>query len=92
MKSVEHEFDLILGILPAVKAFWAGSNSVEREEFRSFVEPLLGQYRAIETIHWVPVVRDEDRRRVELDARDDIPDFAIRERGPDGLRVADRRD
>ncbi len=68
-----------------VADFMQHSKDVGREEFRSFVNPLLARYPYIKAISWDPRVLDADRRKHEDAAKKDgFSQYGIREKTADG--------
>ncbi len=65
---VRRELGVHLGALRAVVAFFDGSESVERDEFRAFCRPLLRDYAGLEAVAWAPYVPEGDRSAQESHA------------------------
>jgi PAS domain S-box-containing protein len=82
-----------LATLRFVSAFYAGSEEVERHEFRSFMRSILAENADIEFLAWVPQVPDGLRGDFEKQMRQDgFADLQIRGFGSDGqLHPADNR-
>ena len=73
----------------SVKAFYASSNSVERDEFASFCTPLLARVPGVEAIKWIPLLTHRDREAFEATARaEGMENFRITERSSAGDFVA----
>jgi PAS domain S-box-containing protein len=51
--ALGHDLTEQVACLESLRAFWNGSISVERDEFRRFCEPILARHAAIETLAWV---------------------------------------
>ncbi len=65
--------------LETLRAFYRSSDSVYREEFRSFVEPLLATHPEIEALQWIPRLARDKQQVYEKTARDEgIADFEVR--------------
>jgi PAS domain S-box-containing protein len=79
--------------LKFMSSFYAGSEEVERHEFRAFMEPILSENADIEFVAWLPKVDEIQRSEFENQMRADGFDEArIREFDSAGkLREAGRR-
>ncbi|MDP6786904.1 MAG: CHASE domain-containing protein [Rhodospirillales bacterium] len=78
-------------ILNSINGFYAASNFVSRDEFKTFAGAFLHRQPGIQAFEWVPRVTAEKRDEYEARARrDGIADFAIKERNADGSLVAAR--
>jgi len=72
-------------MLESIRSFYAGSQVVERDEFKTFVRPFLSHVRGLQGLEWIPRVPDADRAEYEAAARrDGFKDFQISRRQPDG--------
>jgi len=70
-----------LGIVGTISAFFTGSETVERSEFHTFVEPLLTQAKGIRGLAWAPRISETRRSRHEQAVRDEgFDDYRINER------------
>lgn len=86
--AVESKIRTHLTILRSLASFYAGSQRVERGEFRVFVAPLLSWCPAIQALEWIPRVRDAERPAYEAAAgADGVADFQITERQEQGHMV-----
>ncbi|HPD17462.1 MAG TPA: response regulator [Planctomycetota bacterium] len=66
--------------LTAMRAFFDGSDEVERHEFRSFAAACLPHLLGTQAMGWVPRVAEGDRAQVERGAQaDGVGGYAIRE-------------
>jgi len=65
VQAVDSAMRRQLGVLDAVEAFYAGSNSVERDEFRAFLAPLIAQDTSIISVLWAPRVPGAERAEHE---------------------------
>jgi PAS domain S-box-containing protein len=73
--------------LTAIERFYRGSERVTRQEFYSFVDPMI-RTSTVQALEWVPRVSAADRLDFEAEARrDGIKDFFIFEQNADGERV-----
>jgi CHASE1-domain containing sensor protein len=64
--------------LEAVTAFYAASQSVERDEFYIFVQPFLASRPAIESIAWIPIVPSAERHLYESGVQESaLPDVDL---------------
>ncbi len=78
--------------LEQVGASFAGPAPLSREDFSVRVQKLLTRFPAIQAIEWAPRVLAADRNAFEAAQQQDLPGFAIRERGETGaLRPAGNR-
>lgn len=72
----------------SVSGLYSATSSVQRDEFRTFVDRSLTRYRGIQALEWIPRVPAEERATYEEAARrDGLLDFRIRERAPSGEMV-----
>lgn len=80
VKTITEKVELNLQILDAVDAFYRASNFISRQEFNTFVTPLLDKYKYIKAIEWVPYITHAQRDAYEQQARDDgISEFTLTE-------------
>lgn len=86
--SISKKIDLNLQILDSVTAFYQASNYVSREEFTTFIKPLLKSYQNIITIEWIPLVSTKTLTTFEQNAKNDgLEDFIIKERSSRGVLI-----
>ncbi|MGD0383950.1 MAG: CHASE domain-containing protein, partial [Thermoguttaceae bacterium] len=70
-----------LGIMSLVKAFYAGSFDVDRNEFKIFSDSVFEEHSDIKTLAWMPRVRSEERGAFEQSVKKaGFPQFQITER------------
>ena len=70
------EIDLLS--LKSVGSFYDGSNEVDRNEFTTFTTPLIKNNSSINSMQWVPRVKNSQRAAFETDARKNgLRDFKI---------------
>ncbi|MBU0677018.1 MAG: CHASE domain-containing protein, partial [Verrucomicrobia bacterium] len=83
-----------LNELESLAAFFAGSQKVERTEFRAFVEPFLSHGPPVRCLEWIPRVPHSLRMEYEEAVRQEgFPEFQMTERKKSGRRVkATRRE
>jgi len=77
----------------SLERFYAASNYVNRQEFRTFVDHLLATHGGLQALGWDPRVRADEREQFERDIqRQGFADFQITERDANGqlVRAADR--
>jgi len=55
--------------LESIRSFYAGSQAVERDEFKTFVTPFFSHVRGLQALEWIPRVPDTQRAEYELAAR-----------------------
>jgi PAS domain S-box-containing protein len=78
--------------LESVKSLYLSSHSVERGEYKIFVDRALAANPGILGMSWIPRVEDADRESFESTVRNEgFPDFHIMEKSPSGLRAAAKR-
>jgi PAS domain S-box-containing protein len=71
----------------ALKAFFDSSETVTRQEFRTFTTILLEANPSIQALEWVPRVVHSERTRYEAKARGFVSGFHITERREDGVLI-----
>lgn len=87
------ELKQYLDSLEAIKNFYASSNNVDREEFRTFVTPILKDHPEIQALEWVPKVPHDQLNQFIHQARQSVTaDFSITETKTDTLTDATTRD
>ena len=88
------EFTHQAAIVETLGSFFQASTFIERDEFRTFIEPQISKHPELLALQWIPRVPNLDRVTHEQTARNDgITDYEIREEAPDGSIVtASRRD
>ena len=75
---------LPLELLYLLPSFFDSSDDVTREEFRTFVQRALERHPALFVVHWIPLVKAEERERYERSAHaDGLSDFEFRDLDPD---------
>jgi two-component sensor histidine kinase/CHASE1-domain containing sensor protein len=82
-------------VLHTLESFYAGSQTVERHGFHSFVKRLLARHPGIQALSWNPVVHDSERAAYEeAMRREGDPAFQITELNAQGqlVRAAQRTD
>ena len=72
-RELAGNLDLIRGVV----AFFDGSESVERDEFRAFARPLLEGRAGMEAVAWLPRVSASERAGHEALAAKDSPGYQI---------------
>lgn len=79
LNLLERSIETSIAPLQTLRAFYRSSDSVYREEFRSFVEPLLATHPEIEALQWIPRVARSKQSMCEKKARvEGIADFEVR--------------
>jgi len=77
-----------INALESLGSFHEASHEVERQEFSSFVKPLLAHNPGIQALEWIPRVPGEQRSAVEQAARDDgHSGFEFKERDARGNMI-----
>jgi PAS domain S-box-containing protein len=95
IRALERQFARDVEVVYSLGAFYAGSQSVDRQEFAAFAQPLLRQYPDLRALQWVPRVTAQERAAHETAMRrEGKPDYQITERDPDGrlVRAQDREE
>ena len=92
-KTLERHLHTNLEAIHSIGALYAASDTIDRKQFRAFVEPILGRHREIQALEWIPRIRHADRRSFERAAREDgFATFRLTERSADGhMAPASRR-
>lgn len=86
--QIKATVDDICLTLRSLRGFYASSNEVERQEFKTFARPFLDQFSGIRSIEWAIRVPTAQRAQFESAARSEgLKDFQIRERGAGGSLV-----
>jgi len=89
---LEREVEGHLLIVESTACLFAGSQEVERNEFRTFVAPLLRHHPDIQALEWILRVPDAQRAVCEAEARNDgLGSFQITERNTRGRMVPAQR-
>jgi PAS domain S-box-containing protein len=79
--------------IKSVGSFYDGSSQVERNEFKTFVSPLINNNSSINSMFWVPRIKDQERIEFENDARSNgLYGFKIEDRSKGTLAKAALRD
>ena len=83
-----------LDALYSIQSFYASSDTVGRDDFRTFAESMYRRNAGIQALEWIPHVRNDQRDGYEEKARrEGHPDFQITEKTGGGEMVrAGRRD
>lgn len=77
-----------LEALRSIRSFYAASNFVDREEFRTFVEPALSHHPSIQALEWIPRVPASQRTAHEEAAHQEgFPGYQIIERQSQGTMI-----
>ncbi len=94
VQRLPERFEEHLLILDSINRFFLGSDTVERDEFKEFVGPLLTANRELLSLCWNPVVSWDARPRIEeLAQKDGFSQFSFVERdAKGGLVPAGRRE
>ena len=81
--AIQRQFEANLGVIDALVAFYAGSERVERDEFRAFTDPFLKRYPGLLTLAMAPRVPAVKKAEFEKSAqKEGIPGYRIHEREP----------
>jgi len=75
---INHSINTHMEVLHFLKEFYHGSHQVDRDEFASFLDGTLEQYKGFHAIAWVPRVTDETLEEFKNSAlQDGIRDFRL---------------
>lgn len=86
-QSIHSNLDSVLSI----KSFYESNRIVQRDQFRSFVAPILRRHAAIKALEWIPAVEASRRSEFENKARrDGFKNFKFIERSKSGKLVSAR--
>jgi signal transduction histidine kinase/CheY-like chemotaxis protein len=78
-------------LLEMIRGFYSSSSFVSRDEFTTFVTPMIDQTLGITSIQWLPRVTSTDKAEYEIAARrDGMERFIITDYAPDGKIVPAR--
>jgi CHASE1-domain containing sensor protein len=58
-----------------LRNLYESSDEITRQDFDSFTGPLLARHPSILAFQWLPEVNDQNRARLEAEARKSHPDF-----------------
>ena len=91
---LEKELEADLQILESIKAFYIGSEKVERPEFHDFTKFFFKKHPSIQALEWIPRVPYSKRGLYEKAAGEEgFPGFQISERMTQGrMKSAGRRE
>ena len=92
--SLERDMVAHLNTLYSLERFFASSNQVDKQEFRSFVSHYADEIKSIQALSWNPIISDDNRQSFVNTMRlNGAPNFEITERDINNQRVpAPRRD
>ena len=83
--SIETHFDLPLELLRSVAALFLSSDTVSRDEFRTFVRPIIERHPSIYAFEWMPLVRHSARDSLVRAVRaEGFTEFDLQQRSPEG--------
>ena len=83
--QLEKNINVPLEALHVIKSFYASSDNIEREEFRTFVTRQLVRHPGIQALEWIPRVSNAERAAYEVTARQDgYAHFQITQRAQQG--------
>jgi signal transduction histidine kinase/CheY-like chemotaxis protein/CHASE1-domain containing sensor protein/HPt (histidine-containing phosphotransfer) domain-containing protein len=73
-----------ISIISILNSFYKSSESITRDEFEGFTSDLINIYPFLETLEWIPMVKNTERIAYEQKARSDgMKSYAFLYRGPD---------
>lgn len=80
---VQTQFEEQASLLEQLAGFFQAGRRVTREDFRRFVGKSLVRFPMIAALDWAPRIEAAQRPAFEAAMKREIPDFEIRERGPE---------
>ena len=94
MVAIERAIQSNLDSVLSIKSFFESNLIVQREQFRSFVSPLLKRNSALQALEWIPNVSAEERSSYESVAKSEgFKNFKFTERSGKGKLIkADTRE
>ena len=85
--DLQTKVDLHIELLDSIAGLFESFESVERENFRNFVTPILQQYKEVQGYSWNPLVRLSQRSGIEnLARRQGFEGFQFTELSEEGER------
>ncbi len=92
VEAIQRVMLMRLSTVDALAAFFNGSDFVERDEFHTFTEPLVGSNKGVQALGWAVVVPDENRQAHEERVRKaEVAEYRIFERNQHGEPVAAKK-
>ena len=89
IEAIQHVALERSSVVDIIEAFYAGSELVERKEFRAFTGPLLQRIPGVQVIGWAPLVAEKERVAHEQAVRaDGFPNYGITEHDDRGRHVS----
>jgi signal transduction histidine kinase/sensor domain CHASE-containing protein len=90
--AIQRSIDSNLEILEATGKLYAASGTVEREEFKIFVEDFLVRYPSLRAMNWTRRIPLKERSLFEKAIRaEGFPNFEIKDRDAGGMLISARR-
>ena len=88
MVAIERAIQSNLDSVLSIKSFFESNLIVQREQFRSFVSPLLKRNSALQALEWIPNVSAEERSSYESVAKSEgFKNFKFTERSGKGKLI-----
>lgn len=79
LNAMDNEMTANIEHLSSLKRFFVSSNFVDRQEFTSFVKPILRDFPDILAFEWIPEVTQEQRQKyIDLAHRDGLVEFTLK--------------
>lgn len=79
LNALNSELAVNVGYLSSLKRFFVSSNFIDRNEFESFVGPVLRGSSNILALEWVPEVTQQQRQRItDLVHQDGLKEFSFK--------------
>ncbi|MBU4271725.1 MAG: CHASE domain-containing protein [Planctomycetes bacterium] len=88
IEAIQHAVFDRLSVVDIIEAFYAGSELVERKEFRTFTGPLLQRFQGVRVLGWAPLIAEAERTAHEQAVREDgFSNYGITEQDDRGRYV-----
>ncbi len=88
LSAVEKRISSELTVLRSIVGFYQGSNFVDSQEFRSFIDTVLTSGRSFQALEWIPRIPAAERESYVQKARDNgYANFFIKEKNAEGKMV-----
>jgi PAS domain S-box-containing protein len=85
---IARKMEECLVVIKALQRFFAASQHVDGKEFATFTIPFLEEQRELQALEWIPQVTPAERTRYEdMGRKQEMPNFQITERDPNGHTI-----
>ncbi len=90
--AVETHFGVAMDLLGSVAALFLSSAEVSRQEFATFVRPIVERHPSIYAFEWMPMIRDSARDSLETVVRaEGFPEFRVQQKDAEAKLIAAER-